>query len=330
MAAAPAGLPASAWKPATPAAKASDSAPLAGTVVSKPSAPIAPAALPQESVVVKKVETTIPPPSDWRQSWGKVGAPSAAPASPASPKVAMPHAEPRTADPLKTPDKFTTIPQTGGFDAEKAAADKKTPLLAALALHQPPAPAPAEVKAPSPVVVAKAIAPAVPSAPPAAPVAVAKTPPPVSMPTLAPAPPAAPAVVDLKPAAPTKADAAPPAPAVPLGLGSVLAAASPELAAPMAPAPKPAAPTQVGVGVRADEPNAFTDHPRPGTTPSAPNAFSAPDAPPPDALAMNAFPTPQQGGPVFHTRGRGDAHRPAPGGRAADADGLRRACRVPH
>ncbi len=53
------------------------------------------------------------------------------------------------------------------------------------------------------------------------------------------------------------------------------------------------------VGVRADEPNAFTDRPKSGAVASAPNAFSdpAPTAPPPEAVAMNAFPVPQLAAP---------------------------------
>ena len=66
---------------------------------------------PKAPVVAKKVETTMPPPSDWRQSWGKVNAPLRRPPDDsgtetvaAPPKAALPHAEPRADDPLKTPD----------------------------------------------------------------------------------------------------------------------------------------------------------------------------------------------------------------------------------
>ena len=102
------------------------------------------------------------------------------------------------------------------------------------------------------------------------------------------------------PAAVAKAAAPAPAPPnVPLGLGSVLAASSPELAPP---APQTAAPTPADVGIRADEPNAFSERRQPGTAAASANAFTAPApaaAPPPDAVALNAFPRPQPAAPYY-------------------------------
>ncbi len=284
---------------ASPVAKAPDPTASWATTVWKPYVAATPPAPPKEPVVAKKVETTVPPPSDWRQSWGKVETP---PTPPTPPKVALPHAEPRVADPLRTPDQFAKIPQTGGFAADPPPSEKKAPLLAALALEQPPATLRPEVKEPQPHAAPN---PPTPPAHPAPPVVVSKpvpvlTPAPTvavakPAPILNPAPTPAPAVANMKLAPLAKPEAAPPA--VPLGLGSVLAASSPELAAPAA----PAAQGKDAVGVRADEPNAFTDRPKSGDVASAPNAFSAPapDAPPPDALAMNAFPTPPPTAPSY-------------------------------
>ncbi len=144
------------WIPAKPAVKPTPASPVAkapeptttwATTVWKPYVAATPPAPPKEPVVAKKVETTTPPPSDWRQSWGKVETP---PTPPTPPKVALPHAEPRVADPLRTPDQFAKMPQTEGFAADPPPSEKKAPLLAALALEQPPATLRPEVKEPQP------------------------------------------------------------------------------------------------------------------------------------------------------------------------------------
>ena len=328
------------WIPAKPAVKPTPASPVAkapeptttwATTVWKPYVAATPPAPPKEPVVAKKVETTTPPPSDWRQSWGKVETP---PTPPTPPKVALPHAEPRVADPLRTPDQFAKMPQTEGFAADPPPSEKKAPLLAALALEQPPATLRPEVKEPQPHAAPN---PPTPPAPPAAPVVVAKpalvlAPAPLVVvakpaPILNPAPTPAPAVANTKPAPLAKPETAPPT--VPLGLGSVLAASSPELAAPAA----PAAQEKDAVGVRADEPNAFTDRPKSGDVASAPNAFSAPAPERPTAgrPGDERLPDAAADRPVLRPRRRGDPHRAATDGdRAAGADRLRRSRRIPY
>jgi hypothetical protein len=209
-------------------------------MVLKPSAPSTP------PVAAPKVDAPLPPPP-----------PGPMLATPL--KTELPHAEPRHSDPLATPDKFAKIPPKDGLEPEKPAPAKTAPLLASLALQQPPATLHRDAKDSAPH----------------------KTATPPALPPL-------PGPVSTAPlAAVSKPESAP---AAPLGQASAAAAVSPELSAPAKPAPLPAAPGASGVSIRAKKTNAFTDKPHDGAPAVAANAFSTPPAaPPPDSETRNAF-----------------------------------------
>jgi hypothetical protein len=261
--------------------------------------------------VVKKVETSTPQPSDWRESWGKIPPPKSAPIHSeervtikAPPKVELPHAVVKEDDPLSTPEKFTALPDAGAF-GDSHTKETKKPLAVLFASTQPPPAPKAEEKKPE--------RPAVTVPPPPVPVepVVAVKPAPAALPELKISPP-----TSAQPTPPATAKAPPPPapapvtaevkaeakPTVPLGMQSVLAVRSPELAPP---APqKPASPSQAqAMGIDANEANAFTEPPTGGKTAVASNGFwgfkkAAPAASPqPEAVAMR--PTSPPGGYIL-------------------------------
>lgn len=96
-----------------------------------------------------KAEISPAPPGDWRQSWGKVDAPKS-PAAPSAdppaavtvkPKVVtLPQAEVRADDPLKDPEKYTSMPRTvDAVGPKNASADDKAGNLRVIASKQPTA-----------------------------------------------------------------------------------------------------------------------------------------------------------------------------------------------
>ncbi len=262
------------WKPATPPAapvKSADSPSVKKTITS-----------------VVKTDATPAQPGDWRESWGKIPPAKpgpiqleARPATPATPKIDLPHAVVKADDPLSTPEKFAAMPAAGVF-ADAPVKETKKPLLAIFA-PKATAPAPvSEEKKPERVVI---VAPPPPPTPPA-PAAVVEKEAPLVVKIPPPAPVTLPALPKAAPTEPTpaaaqvKADAKP---EIPLGMQSVLAAQSPELAPPPPPK-KPASPSQAqAMGVNANEGNAFSE-PAARTTPAmASNGFRGSNAPAPAA-----------------------------------------------